>query len=162
RGRPYGGAHGGSPPLAGLAFTPELYACGISFVGPSNIVTLINSVPAYWGPIRKIFDRRIGDLNDPGDRERMEEQSPLNSADAIRAPLLVVQGANDPRVKQAESDQIVATLVDLDRDVEYLVAPDEGHGFAGLENRMAFVVAAERFFTRHLGGRVQEEVPEEI
>jgi len=158
----YGGSYGGYATLAGLTFTPELYAAGVSFVGPSNIITLINSFPAYWGPTIKTWILRVGDPDDPEDRQRLIEQSPLFSAHEIQAPLLVVQGANDPRVTQIESDQIVIAMRDLDRPVEYIVAPDEGHGFAGRENRIAFYVAMEKFFAAHLGGRYQEEVSAEI
>lgn len=158
----FGGSYGGYATLAGVTFTPDLYACGISYVGPSNIITLINSIPPYWGPFKKIFLLRVGDPDDPQDREMLEAQSPLFHAEQITAPLLVVQGANDPRVKKPESDQIVVEMRELGREVEYLVAPDEGHGFRGRENRLAFAVAAERFFARHLGGRVQDEVEAEI
>ncbi len=157
-----GGSYGGYATLAGLAFTPDLYACGFSIVGPSNIITLLNSIPPYWAPIRKTFAIRVGDMDKPDELEMLKKQSPLNSADKITAPLYVVQGANDPRVKKAESDQIVVALRDLKRDVEYMVAPDEGHGFAGLENRLAMVVAMERFLAKHLNGRVQEDVREAI
>lgn len=157
-----GGSYGGYATLAGLAFTPDLYACGFSIVGPSNIITLLNSIPPYWAPIRKTFAIRVGDMDKPEELEMLKKQSPLNSADKITAPLYVVQGANDPRVKKAESDQIVVALRELKRDVEYMVAPDEGHGFAGLENRLAMVVAMERFFAKHLNGRVQEDVREAI
>jgi dipeptidyl aminopeptidase/acylaminoacyl peptidase len=157
-----GGSYGGYATLAGLAFTPDLYACGFSIVGPSNIITLLNSIPPYWAPIRKTFAIRVGDMDKPEELEMLKKQSPLNSADKITAPLYVVQGANDPRVKKAESDQIVVALRELNRDVEYMVAPDEGHGFAGLENRLAMVVAMERFFAKHLNGRVQEDVREAI
>ncbi len=158
----YGGSYGGYATLAGLAFTPELYAAGVSFVGPSNIITLINSFPAYWAPRIKIWTLRVGDPDDPEDRQRLIEQSPLFSAHKIEAPLLVVQGANDPRVTQHESDQIVVAMRDLGRQVEYIVAPDEGHGFAGRENRLAFIAALERFFAEHLGGRYQEDVSPEV
>lgn len=157
-----GGSYGGYATLAGLAFTPELYAAGVSIVGPSNILTLLNSIPPYWRPIRKLFTNRVGDPDDPEDRERLEAQSPLFSADRIRAPLLVVQGANDPRVVKHESDQIVVALRDLGLPVAYLVAPDEGHGFAGRENRLAMYTEIERFLTDHLGGRHQEGAPPEI
>ncbi|MBS3945636.1 MAG: prolyl oligopeptidase family serine peptidase [Melioribacter sp.] len=157
-----GGSYGGYATLAGLAFTPDLYACGFSIVGPSNIITLLNSIPPYWAPIRKTFAIRVGDMDKPDELEMLKKQSLLNSADKITAPLYVVQGANDPRVKKAESDQIVVALRDLKRDVEYMVAPDEGHGFAGLENRLAMVVAMERFLAKHLNGRVQEDVREAI
>jgi dipeptidyl aminopeptidase/acylaminoacyl peptidase len=157
-----GGSYGGYATLAGLTFTPDIYACGFDIVGPSNIVTLLNSIPPYWAPIKKIFDVRVGDQNDPEDRKRLEEQSPLNYATNIKAPLFVVQGANDPRVKKAESDQIVVALRDLGREVEYMCAPDEGHGFAGEMNRLAMFTAMEKFFVKHLKGRVQEDVRQEI
>jgi dienelactone hydrolase len=158
----YGGSYGGYATLAGLAFTPELYAAGISYVGPSNIITLLKSIPPYWAPMKRTFAIRVGDIENPADVKRLEAQSPLNSSRHISAPLLVVQGANDPRVKKAESDQIVVAMRDLHRPVEYMVAPDEGHGFAGRENRLAMYTAMERFFAKHLGGRVQEAVPTEI
>jgi dipeptidyl aminopeptidase/acylaminoacyl peptidase len=158
----YGGSYGGYATLAGLAFTPELYAAGVSYVGPSNIITLLSTIPPYWAPIKKIFDVRVGDMTNPEDKKRLEEQSPLNSAKNIRVPLLVVQGANDPRVKKAESDRIVIAVRDQGKPVEYLVAPDEGHGFAGRDNRMAFYTAQERFLAKHLGGRFQESVTPEV
>jgi dipeptidyl aminopeptidase/acylaminoacyl peptidase len=158
----YGGSYGGYATLAGLAFTPEVYAAGLSYVGPSNIITLLNSIPPYWAPVKKIFAVRVGDMEKPDDLKMLEAQSPLNSATKIKAPLLVVQGANDPRVKKAESDQIVVALRDLGRHVEYMVAEDEGHGFAGRENRLAMYTAMERFFAKHLGGRYQESVTPEI
>lgn len=157
-----GGSYGGYATLAGLAFTPDLYAAGVSIVGPSNIITLLESIPPYWGPIKTIFDARVGDPDDAEDRDRLEEQSPLNSATNIVAPLLVIQGANDPRVKKAESDQIVAALRDLERTVEYIVAPDEGHGFAGRENRLAMMASIEKFLAQHLGGRYQEDMAPEV
>lgn len=157
-----GASYGGYATLAGLAFTPDLYAAGFSIVGPSNIITLLNSIPPYWAPIRKTFAVRVGNIEDPEDIKMLEEQSPLNYAHEIKAPLYVVQGANDPRVKKAESDQIVIAMRELGRDVEYMVAPDEGHGFAGKENRLAMIVAMEQFFTKHLGGRLQEDVKPEI
>lgn len=157
-----GGSYGGYATLAGLTFTPDLYACGFDIVGPSNIITLLNSIPPYWAPIKKIFDVRVGDQNDPEDKTRLEEQSPLNFATNIKAPLYVVQGANDPRVKKAEADQIVVALRDLNRKVEYMCAPDEGHGFAGLENRLAMTTAMEQFFKKYLEERVQEDVREAI
>lgn len=157
-----GGSYGGYATLAGLAFTPDLYACGFSIVGPSNIITLLNSIPPYWAPIKKTFAIRVGDMDKPDELEMLKKQSPLNSADKIKSPLYVVQGANDPRVKKAESDQIVVALRELKRDVEYMVAPDEGHGFAGLENRLAMTVAMEQFLAKHLKGRAQEEVRDAI
>ncbi len=157
-----GGSYGGYATLAGVAFTPELYAAGVDIVGPSNLVTLLNSIPPYWAPIKKRFAVRVGDLDQPKDVERLQAQSPLNSAAKITAPLLVIQGANDPRVKQAEADQIVVALRENKLPVEYLVAPDEGHGFRGRENRLAMMVAIERFLGKHLGGRVQDTVLPDI
>ncbi len=158
----FGGSYGGYATLAGLAFTPEVYAVGISYVGPSNLITLLNSIPPYWAPVKKMFDTRLGDQNDPADAERLKAQSPLFSADKIRAPLLVIQGANDPRVNQFESEQIVVALRDLGRPVGYMLAENEGHGFAGRENRLAVAAAMERFLAPHLGGRVQEDMPADI
>ena len=131
-------------------------------MGPSNIITLLNSIPPYWAVLKTLFNERVGDPSKPEDAERLKRQSPLFSAEKIKAPLLVVQGANDPRVKKAESDQIVVALRDLGRDVEYIVAPDEGHGFVGVDNRMAFSVAAEKFLAKHLGGRYQEAMSEKV
>ena len=150
-----GGSYGGYATLAGVAFTPRLYAAGVSIVGPSNIITLLNSIPPYWGPAKEMFMRRVGDPDDPEDRERLESQSPFFHAENIEAPLLIIQGANDPRVKKAESDQIVVALRELDRQVQYLLALDEGHGFVGRENRLAMFAAIERFLARHLDGRYQ-------
>ncbi|MGD0037468.1 MAG: S9 family peptidase [Bacteroidota bacterium] len=157
-----GGSYGGYATLAGLTFTPDLYAAGFDIVGPSNIITLLNSIPPYWAPMKKTFTIRVGDKDDPKDKEMLEKQSPLNSAKNITAPLFVVQGANDPRVKKAEADQIVVALRDLGRQVEYIVAPDEGHGFAGKENRIAMYTAMEQFFAKHLNGRVQKDVRDVI
>jgi dipeptidyl aminopeptidase/acylaminoacyl peptidase len=154
-----GGSYGGYATLAGVAFTPDLYAAAVDLVGPSSIITLLHSIPPYWAPLKKIFSVRVGDLDDPADVARLEAQSPLNAVKAIKTPLLIIQGANDPRVKQAESDQIVAALRDNGRSVEYLVAPDEGHGFAGKDNRLAMFTAMERFFAKHLGGRAQDSLP---
>jgi dienelactone hydrolase len=154
----FGGSYGGYATLAGLAFTPDLYACGLSYVGVSNMLTFLKSIPAYWETARKFLNDQVGDPDNPEDLERLKQQSPLFSADKITAPLLVVQGANDPRVAKAESDQIVVAMRDLGRDVEYMVAPDEGHGFLNEENRVAMTVAMERFFAKHLGGRYQEDM----
>lgn len=158
----FGGSYGGYATLAGLTFTPDLYAAGVSYVGPSNIITLLKSIPPYWAPMKRTFAIRVGDIENQQDVRMLESQSPLNYAKNIKAPLLVIQGANDPRVKQAESDQIVVAARDLGRQVEYLVAPDEGHGFLGRENRIAAYTAMEKFFSKHLGGRYQESVPADI
>ena len=152
----FGISYGGYAVLAGLAFTPDLYAAGVSYVGPSNLLTLLDSIPPYWEAQRTMLHERVGDPSDPEDRERLIEQSPLFSADRIRAPLLVIQGANDPRVKKAESEQIVVALRERGFPVVYLLAPDEGHGFARPVNNLAAFAATERFLAMHLDGRAQE------
>ena len=151
-----GGSYGGYATLAGVAFTPEVYAAAVLLVGPSNLITLLDSIPAYWEAGRKLFYERMGDPSTPAGKAQLERQSPLTSAAKIKTPLLVIQGANDPRVNKAESDQIVIALRDRGFPVEYIVAPDEGHGFARPVNNMAAFAAAERFLARHLGGRFQE------
>jgi len=157
-----GGSYGGYATLAGVAFTPDVYAAGVSIVGPSNLITLLQSIPPYWESIRKIFSVRMGDSATPEGRAQLERQSPLHSADKIKAPLLVVQGANDPRVNKGESDQIVIALRDRGFPVEYIVAPDEGHGFARPVNNMAMFASAEKFLAKHLGGRAQEDMTAEV
>jgi dipeptidyl aminopeptidase/acylaminoacyl peptidase len=157
-----GGSYGGYATLAGVAFTPELYAAGVDIVGPSNIVTLLESIPPYWRPIQAIFKVRVGDMSDPAELEMLKSQSPLFAAERIQAPLLVIQGANDPRVPQREADQIVVALRDRGQPVEYLVAPDEGHGFLNEDNNMAMYARTEEFLARHLGGRAQKEIRPEV
>jgi len=157
-----GGSYGGYATLAGMVFTPELYACGVNIVGVSNLISLINSIPAYWGPARQIFTLRMGDPDTDEGRTQLERQSPINHVDKIQRPLLVIHGANDPRVKQAEADQIVVAMRERDLDVEYIVAPDEGHGFRGRENRLAMYARSEEFMAMHLGGRYQSEMSDEI
>jgi len=151
----YGGSYGGYAALVGATFTPETFAAAISVVGPSSLVTLVRSFPPYWRPLlASTWFRYVGDPDDPAQLADLEARSPLNRVDAIRAPLLVIQGANDPRVTKAESDQIVAALRERGVEVEYLVKDDEGHGFVKPENRMDAYGAIERFLARHLGGRV--------
>ncbi len=157
-----GGSYGGYATLAGLTFTPDLYAAGVSIVGPSNLITLLDSIPPYWESIRKLFTERMGDPKTPEGKAQLERQSPLNSAGKIKTPLLVIQGANDPRVKKAESDQIVVALRERGFPVEYIVAPDEGHGFAKPLNNLAMFTAAEKFLAKHLGGRQQDSVTPEV
>ena len=157
----YGGSYGGYAALAGMAFTPEVYAAGISFVGPSNLFTLLASVPPYWEPYRQMQYEMIG--NPETEKDLLTAASPLFSADKITSPLLIAQGANDPRVKQAESDQIVAALQARGIDVPYIVRDNEGHGFGNEENRLYFFRAIERFLAKHLGGRAEqsdEKIPE--
>ncbi|MBP1772897.1 MAG: ptpA 8 [Holophagaceae bacterium] len=151
-----GGSYGGYATLAGVAFTPDVYAAAVSIVGPSNLLTLLETIPPYWEAGRIIFHERMGDPNTPEGKKQLERQSPLNSVAKIKTPLLVVQGANDPRVKKAESEQIVVALRDRGFPVEYICAPDEGHGFARPVNNMAMMAAAEAFFAKHLKGRHQE------
>ena len=150
----YGGSYGGYAALAGVTFTPDLYRCAVDIVGPSNLQTLIETIPPYWQPQIALFHQRVG--NPETDAEFLWSRSPLSRAASIKTPLLIAQGANDPRVKQAESEQIVAALKDAGIDHEYMLFPDEGHGFAKPENRLKFYAAAERFLARHLGGRAEE------
>ena len=145
-----GGSYGGYATLAGLAFTPEEFVCGVDIVGPSNLLTLLQTIPSYWEPIVAQFYKRMGR---PEETEFLRSRSPLFSAHQITKPLLIAQGANDPRVKQAESDQIVEAMRAGGLPVEYLVFPDEGHGFARPENSRKFYAAAETFLARYLGGR---------
>ena len=150
----YGGSYGGYAALAGATFTPDLYCCAVDIVGPSNLKTLIETVPPYWAPMIAQFHRRVGDP--AKDVEFLWSRSPLSRADQISIPLLIAQGANDPRVKQAESEQIVAAMKEAGIEHEYMLFPDEGHGFAKPENRMRFYAAAEKFLARHLGGRAED------
>ena len=150
----YGGSYGGYAALAGATFTPGIYCCAVDIVGPSNLKTLIETVPPYWAPMIAQFHRRVGDPEQ--DVEFLWSRSPLSRADQISIPLLIAQGANDPRVKQAESEQIVAALKEAGIEHEYLLFPDEGHGFAKPENRMIFYAAAEKFLAHHLGGRTED------
>ncbi|KPK07642.1 MAG: peptidase S9 [Gemmatimonas sp. SG8_28] len=152
----YGGSYGGYAALVGATFTPDLFRCAIDIVGPSNLITFIETIPPYWSSYLAMLHDRVG--NPEADAEFLRARSPLTHVDRIRIPLLIAQGANDPRVKQAESEQIVAVMREKGIDHEYLLFPDEGHGFAKPENRLRFYAAAERFLARHLGGRF-EEVP---
>jgi dipeptidyl aminopeptidase/acylaminoacyl peptidase len=157
-----GGSYGGYATLAGVAFTPDVYAAAVSIVGPSNLLTLLDSIPPYWEAGRKMFHMRMGDPTTPEGKKQLERQSPLNSAAKIKTPLLVVQGANDPRVKKAESDQIVIALRDRGFPIEYIVAPDEGHGFQRPVNNMAMYAAIEKFLSKHLEARHQDTMPAEV
>ncbi len=157
-----GGSYGGYATLAGLAFTPDVYACGVDIVGPSNLFTLLESIPAYWESFRKSLYEMTGDPETEEGKKLITEASPLFSADKITKPLLIIQGANDPRVKQAESDQIVVSMRDSGKDVEYILADDEGHGFRKPNNNMAMWVSIEKFLANHLGGRYQKDMTEEV
>jgi dipeptidyl aminopeptidase/acylaminoacyl peptidase len=151
----YGGSYGGYAALAGVTFTPEKFACAVDIVGPSNLKTLIASIPPYWKPERALFDVRMGNVDDPKDAELIRNASPLFKADKIVRPLLIGQGANDPRVNKAESEQIVEAIEKRGGKVTYVLYPDEGHGFARPENRIDFNARAEQFLALHLGGRFE-------
>ena len=150
-----GGSYGGYATLAGLTFTPEAFACGVDIVGPSNLETLLESIPPYWEPQVKQFHERMGNPNTPEGLALLKERSPLHKANAITKPLLIGQGANDPRVKQPESDQIVSAMEDDGIPVTYVLFPDEGHGFAKPTNNIAFNAIAENFLATCLGGRAE-------
>ncbi len=150
-----GGSYGGYATLVGLTFTPDVFACGVDIVGPSNINTLLASIPPYWESFRRVFATRVGDPETEEGRALLEARSPLNFIDNIKRPLLIGQGANDPRVKQAESDQIVEAMAAKEIPVTYVLFPDEGHGFARPPNQLAFYAITESFLGRCLGGRVQ-------
>jgi dipeptidyl aminopeptidase/acylaminoacyl peptidase len=150
----YGGSYGGYAALVGAAFTPDVFCCAVDIVGPSNLKTLLETIPPYWAPMIAQLYRRVG--NPETDAEFLWSRSPLSRARDIRIPLLIAQGANDPRVKQAESEQIVAALKEAGIDHEYMLFPDEGHGFAKPENRIKFYTAAERFLAKYLGGRYED------
>ena len=150
-----GGSYGGYATLAGLAFTPETFACGVDIVGPSNLETLLDTIPPYWAPLVKIFHERMGDPNTEEGLALLKAASPLYKADQITKPLLIAQGANDPRVKQAESDQIVGAMKDAGIPVTYVLYPDEGHGFAKPTNNIAFFAIAENFLAECLGARAE-------
>jgi dipeptidyl aminopeptidase/acylaminoacyl peptidase len=154
-----GGSYGGYATLAGLTFTPDLYACGVDIVGPSNLKTLLESIPPYWATMRKTWDLRMGKVDE--DSVFNQRISPLFHVDAIKVPLLIGQGQNDPRVNVRESDQIVAAMRAKNLPVEYIVYTDEGHGFARPANRLDFYGRVEPFLAKYLGGRAQpfEEVP---
>jgi dipeptidyl aminopeptidase/acylaminoacyl peptidase len=150
----YGGSYGGYAALVGAAFTPDVFCCAVDIVGPSNLKTLLETIPPYWAPMIAQLYRRVG--NPETDAEFLWSRSPLSRARDIRIPLLIAQGANDPRVKQAESEQIVAALTEAGIDHEYMLFPDEGHGFAKPENRIKFYTSAERFLAKYLGGRYED------
>ena len=152
----FGGSYGGYATLAGVTVTPDLYAAAVELFGPSNLITLMESIPPYWEAGRQMFYQRMGDPTTPEGKALLVERSPLTSAAKIKTPLMIAQGANDARVNHAESEQIVIALRDRGFPVEYLLIPDEGHGFARPVNNMASVMATEKFFAQYLGGRYQE------
>jgi dipeptidyl aminopeptidase/acylaminoacyl peptidase len=146
----YGGSYGGYATLAGLAFTPDLYAAGVDYVGVSNLLTFMRSVPPYWKPFLAMMQEMVGDME--ADEAMLKAASPVYHADRITAPLLIAQGAKDPRVVKAESDQMVEAMRKRGVEVEYIVKDDEGHGFHNEENRFEFYEAMERFLGKHIGG----------
>lgn len=150
-----GGSYGGYATLVGLTFTPDVFACGVSIVGPSSLITLMENIPPYWVPLMPQLTARVGDHRSDEGRAFLESRSPLNFVERIQRPLLIGQGANDPRVKQLESDQIVRAMEEKNIPVVYVLFPDEGHGFARPENNLAFNAVTEIFLSRHLGGRYE-------
>ena len=157
-----GGSYGGYATLAGVAFTPDVYAAAVAIVAPSNLITLLDAIPPYWEAGRKQMYMRMADPTTPDGKALLIAESPLTQAKAIVTPLMVVQGKNDPRVNIRESNQIVAAVRDNGKPVEYLVAPDEGHGFARPINNLAMVTAMEEFFAKYIGGRYQQDVPPDV
>ena len=145
----YGGSYGGYATLAGLCFTPDLYACGIDYVGVSNLLTFMQTIPPYWRPLLEMMYEQVGDPEK--DLEMLRAYSPALQAHLIKAPLFIAQGANDPRVNKAESDQMVEALRARGVEVEYMVKDDEGHGFHNQENRFDFYRAMERFLKEQMG-----------
>jgi dipeptidyl aminopeptidase/acylaminoacyl peptidase len=150
-----GASYGGYATLAGLAFTPNVFCCGVDIVGPSNLETLLATIPPYWAAFFENLARRVGDPRTEAGRKLLKERSPINFAGDIAKPLLIGQGANDPRVKQAESDQIIAAMRRKGLPVTYVLYPEEGHGFAEPANRISFYAIAEAFLAAHLGGRAE-------
>ncbi len=149
----YGGSYGGYAALVGVTFTPDVFCCGIDIVGPANLMTWINSIPPYWKVMSDIMYKRIGNPNT--EEDFLKSRSPLFKADQIKVPMLIAQGANDPRVPKAESEQIVEALKANNVEYQYMLFPDEGHGFARPENRLKFYAAAEEFLAKHLGGKFE-------
>lgn len=147
-----GGSYGGYATLVGLTFTPDVFVCGVDIVGPSSLVTLLQNVPPYWIPLMPVMNVRVGDVGTEEGRAALLEKSPLTLVDKIERPLLIGQGANDPRVTQLEADQIVEAMTVKKIPVTYVLYPDEGHGFAGEENRLSFNAVTEAFLAQHLGG----------
>ena len=150
-----GGSYGGYATLVGLTMTPTAFTCGVDIVGPSSLITLMKNIPPYWAPMFPVLSTRVGDPNTEDGRKLLIERSPLTYADKIERPLLIGQGANDPRVTQIESDQIVEALQRHNIPVTYVLFPDEGHGFRRPENNMSFMAVAEAFLSKHLGGRYE-------
>jgi dipeptidyl aminopeptidase/acylaminoacyl peptidase len=153
-----GASYGGYAALAGATFTPDLYQAVISYVGPSSLITLLESFPPHYRPYLGQFYSAVGDPEIEADRVDMQARSPINFVDNIKVPLMLVQGANDPRVTQIESDNIARVMYQQQLPVEYVLAKDEGHGFRKRDNKLAYILAMEQFFAKHIGGRVDEQV----
>jgi dipeptidyl aminopeptidase/acylaminoacyl peptidase len=151
----YGASYGGYAALVGLTLTPERFACGVDIVGPSNLITLLESIPPYWKAFFEDMAHRVGDPRTEAGRAHLMQRSPLSHVERIKRPLLIAQGANDPRVKQAEADQIVAAMREKNLPVTYVLYPDEGHGFARPQNRLSFYAVTEAFLSQYLGGRFE-------
>jgi len=151
----YGGSYGGYATLVGLTFTPDTFCCGVDIVGPSNLETLLNSIPPHWAPYLDVLVKKTGDHRTEEGRAFLKARSPITFVDRIKKPLLIAQGANDQRVKQAEADQIVQAMNQKKIPVTYVLYPDEGHGFARPQNRMSFYSVAEHFLAANLGGRTE-------
>ena len=157
----YGGSYGGYATLQGLVKDPEFYACGVDYVGVSNLFTFMNSMPPYWAPYLEMMHEMVGDPGVEEDSLRMRATSPALNADKITAPLFVAQGANDPRVVKSESDQMVDAMKDRGVTVEYMVKDNEGHGFRNEENKFEFYGAMELFLGKHIGGQSDEPITAE-
>ncbi len=150
-----GGSYGGYAALVGMTFTPQKFACGVDIVGPSNLVTFLEAIPPYWQPLKNLWATRVGNHSTADGRSALLKRSPLTFVDRIERPLLIGQGRNDPRVKEAESRQIAEAMQERNIPVTYVIYPDEGHGFARPENRLSFFAVTEAFLAEHLGGRYE-------
>src|SRR5215831_1697905 len=150
-----GGSYGGYATLVGLTFTPDKFACGVDIVGPSSLVTLMKNVPPYWVPMMPALKQRVGDASTEDGRKFLLSRSPISRVDQIKRPLIIGQGANDPRVNKVEAEQIVKAMKDRGLPVTYVLYPDEGHGFARPENNLSFFAVTEGFLAQHLGGRYE-------
>jgi dipeptidyl aminopeptidase/acylaminoacyl peptidase len=150
----YGGSYGGYAALVGATFTPDVFCCAVAAMGPSNLITFIESIPPYWTPMLSVMYERLG--NPETEADFLKSRSPLFKVDEIEIPMFIAQGANDVRVKASESEQIVEAMREKGIDYEYIVYEDEGHGFVNEENRIAFYAAVEKFLANHLGGRHEE------
>ncbi|WP_299494754.1 S9 family peptidase [uncultured Shewanella sp.] len=157
-----GASYGGYAALAGITFTPDVYRAAVSYVGPSSLITLLESFPERFRPYLARFYNAVGDPLIAADRKDMLARSPIEFVDKIKTPLLLVQGANDPRVTQQESDNIAKVMFKQSLPMEYILAKDEGHGFLKRQNKLAYVVAMEQFFAKHLGGRADSNGPSVI